>query len=170
MIVATKKGEVKKTAMDEFEVVRRNGLIAMDLEEDDEMIGAKLARIDDDVLMITAQGKAIRFTVAELRSASRTSGGVRGIRLADGDTLVSLNLTPKDSELLVVTEHGYGKRTPIDEYPTQSRSGGCVITFKVTDKTGPGGAARVLNRHHKQLLIIPAAGGCHSTHCNADCT
>src|SRR5436190_4557113 len=122
MIVTTKKGEVKKTPMDEFEVVRRSGLIAMDLEEDDELIGAKLARADDDVLMITAQGKAIRFTVEELRSASRTSGGVRGIRLSEGDTLVSLNLTPKDSELLVVTEHGYGKRTPIDEYPTQSRS------------------------------------------------
>ena len=75
MIVATKKGEVKKTAMDEFEVVRRSGLIAMDLEEDDELIGAKLARADDDVLMITAHGKAIRFTVEELRSASRTSGG-----------------------------------------------------------------------------------------------
>src|SRR5213075_551651 len=124
MIVATRKGEVKKTAMDEFEVVRRSGLIAMDLEEDDELIGAKLARADDDVLMITAHGKAIRFTVEELRSASRTSGGVRGIRLSEGDTLVSLNLTPKDSELLVVTERGYGKRTPIDEYPSQSRGGG----------------------------------------------
>src|SRR5947207_3995326 len=117
MIVATKKGEVKKTAMDEFEVVRSNGLIAMDLEEDDELIGAKLAHADDDVLMITVQGKAIRFTVDELRSASRTSGGVRGILLAEDDTVVSLNLTPKNSELLVVTEHGYGKRTPIDEYP-----------------------------------------------------
>src|SRR5436853_454663 len=82
MIVATKKGEIKKTTMDEFEVVRRSGLIAMDLEEDDELIGAKLARAGDDVLMITAQGKAIRFAVTELRSASRTSGGVRGIRLA----------------------------------------------------------------------------------------
>src|SRR5436190_6873313 len=122
MIVATKKGEIKKTAMEECEVVRRSGCITMDLEEDDELIGAKLARADDDALIITAQGKAIRFTVSELRSASRTSGGVRGIRLAEDDTVVSLNLTPKDSQLLVVTEHGYGKRTPIDEYPTQSRS------------------------------------------------
>src|SRR5437016_7764243 len=144
MIVATKKGEIKKTAMEEFEVVRRSGFIAMDLEEDDELIGAKLARADDDVLMITAQGKAIRFTVAELRSASRTSGGVRGIRLADGDTLVSLNLTPKDSELLIVTEHGYGKRTPVDEYPSQSRGGGGVITSKVTRKTGLVATARVI--------------------------
>ena len=106
MIVATKKGEIKKTAMEEFEVVRRSGFIAMDLEEDDELIGAKLARADDDVLMITTEGKAIRFTVAELRSASRTSGGVRGIRLSsEGDKVVSLNLTPKDSELWEVYPH-----------------------------------------------------------------
>jgi len=158
MIVATKKGEVKKTAMDEFEVVRRSGLIAMDLEEDDELIGAKLARADDDALMITAQGKAIRFTVEELRSASRTSGGVRGIRLSEGDTLVSLNLTPKDSELLVVTERGYGKRTPIDEYPSQSRGGGGVITLKVTDKTGAVASARVISNHDNDLMIISAGG------------
>src|SRR6266446_3334982 len=158
MIVATRKGEVKKTTMDEFEVVRRSGLIAMDLEADDELIGAKLAHADDDVLMITAQGKAIRFPIAELRSASRTSGGVRGIRLAGGDTVVSLNLAPKDGELLVVTEHGYGKRTPIDEYPTQSRGGGGVITLKVTDKTGSVASARVISDHDNDLMIISAGG------------
>src|SRR5947199_4324251 len=159
MIVATKKGEVKKTAMDEFEVVRRSGLIAMDLEEDDELIGAKLARADDDVLMITAQGKAIRFTVEELRSASRTSGGVRGIRLGSkSDKVVSLNLTPKDSELLVVTEHGYGKCTPIDDYPTQSRGGNGVITLKVTEKTGKVTTARVIYEHDNDLMIISASG------------
>jgi DNA gyrase subunit A len=158
MIVATKKGEVKKTTMDEFEVVRRSGLIAMNLEEDDELIGAKLAHADDDVLLITAQGKAIRFTVEELRSASRTSGGVRGIRLADGDTVVSLNLAPRGGELLVVTEHGYGKRTPIDEYPTQSRGGGGVITAKVTNKTGSVATARVITEKDNDLMIISAGG------------
>jgi DNA gyrase subunit A len=158
MIVATKKGEVKKTSMDEFEVVRRQGLIAMDLEEDDELIGAKLARADDDVLMITAQGQAIRFTVAELRSASRTSGGVRGIRLDKGDTVVSLNLTPQDSELLVVTEYGYGKRTSIDDYPSQSRGGGGVITSKVTEKTGRVATARIITEKDNDLMIISASG------------
>src|SRR6266536_2547014 len=158
MIVATKKGEVKKTAMDEFEVVRRSGLIAMDLEEDDKLIGAKLAHADDDVLMISAQGKAIRFTVAELRSASRISGGVRGIRLAKGDKVVSLNLAPKGGELLVVTENGYGKRTPIEDYPTQSRGGGGVITSKVTGKTGGVATARVLSENDNDLMIISAAG------------
>lgn len=158
MIVATKKGEVKKTAMDEFEVVRRQGLIAMDLEDDDELIGAKLAHADDDVLMITAKGQAIRFTVAELRSASRMSGGVRGIRLAPDDIVVSLNLTPKDSELLIVTEYGYGKRTPIDEYPRQTRGGGGVITSKVTDKTGRVATARILTEKDNDLMIISASG------------
>ena len=158
MIVATRKGEVKKTAMDEFEVVRRSGLIAMDLEEDDELIGAKLAHADDDVLMITAQGKAIRFTVEELRSASRTSGGVRGIRLAKGDTVVSLNLTPKDSELMIVTENGFGKRTPIDEYPRHSRGGGGVITSKVTEKTGSVATARIITEKDNDLMIISAGG------------
>ena len=158
MIVATRKGEVKKTAMEEFEVVRRSGLIAMDLEDDDELIGAKLAHADDDVLMITSFGQAIRFTVAELRSASRTSGGVRGIRLSPGDSLVSLNLTPKDSQLLVVTENGYGKRTPIDEYPRHNRGGGGVITQKVTDKTGNVAAARVISDRDNDLMIISAGG------------
>jgi len=159
MIVATKKGEVKKTAMDEFEVVRRSGLIAMDLEEDDELMGARLAHTDDDVLMISAQGKAIRFTVSELRSASRTSGGVRGIRLGDrNDKVVSLTLAPKDSELLVITEKGYGKCTPIDDYPVQSRGGSGVITLKVTMKTGQVAAARVIGEPDSDLMIISAGG------------
>ncbi len=158
MIVGTKKGEVKKTVMEEFEVVRRAGLIAMDLEADDELIGAKLARANDDVLLITAYGKAIRFPVEELRAASRMSGGVRGIRLSEGDHVVSLNLTPKDSELLVVTEHGYGKCTPIDEYPVQGRGGGGVITLKVNEKTGPVAAARVINENDNDLMIISAGG------------
>src|SRR5579884_407476 len=158
MIVATRKGEVKKTAMDEFEVVRRNGLIAMDLEEDDELIGAKLARAEDDVLLITAQGKAIRFSVEELRTASRMSGGVRGIRLAPGDSVVSLNLAPQGSELLVVMENGFGKRTPIEEYPRHGRGGGGVITAKVTDKTGLVAAARVITENDSDLMIISAGG------------
>lgn len=158
MIVATKKGEVKKTPMSEFEVVRRQGLIAMNLEEDDELIGAKMARADDEILLTTAQGQAIRFTVAELRSASRMSGGVRGIRLSKGDTLVSLNLARDDSELLIVTEHGYGKCTPMSEYPRHSRGGSGVITAKVTDKTGRVAAARLITELDSDLMIISASG------------
>src|SRR6266516_615249 len=158
MIVATQKGEIKKTAMEEFEVVRRQGLIAMDLEEDDELIGAKLAHADDDVLLISTLGQAIRFTFTELRSASRMSGGVRGIRLAPDDKVVSLNLAPEDSELLVVTEYGYGKCTPIDDYPRHSRGGGGVITLRVTDKNGRVAAARIITEKDSDLMIISAAG------------
>jgi DNA gyrase subunit A len=158
MIVATRKGEVKKTAMEEFEVVRRSGLIAMNLEEDDELIGAKLVQAKDDVLLLTAKGQAIRFSVEELRSASRISGGVRGIRLSEDDTVVSLNLAGKDSELLIVTEQGYGKRTPIDDYPQQSRGGSGVITAKVTEKTGHVAAARLITEQDNDLMIISASG------------
>jgi DNA gyrase subunit A len=158
MIVATRKGEVKKTPMEEFEVVRRAGLIAMNLEADDELIGAKMAQAQDDVLLITAQGQAIRFSVEDLRSASRMSGGVRGIRLNEGDTVVSLNQTPPNSEVLVVTEYGFGKRTPIDAYPRQSRGGGGVITAKVTEKTGRVAAARIVTEKDNDLMIISASG------------
>jgi len=158
LIAATRKGEVKKTPMSEFEVVRRQGLIAMNLEDDDELIGAKLARANDDVLVITSQGQSIRFTVSELRSASRTSGGVRGIRLSTDDSVVSLNLAPSNSELLVVTEYGYGKCTAIDEYPRQTRGGSGVLTSKVTDKTGRVAAARIITEHDNDLMIISASG------------
>jgi DNA gyrase subunit A len=108
--------------------------------------------------MISARGKAIRFTVEQLRSASRTSGGVRGIRLVKGDKVVSLNLAPKDGQLLVVNENGYGKRTSVDEYPSQSRGGSGVITSKVTKKTGPVATARVITEKDNDLMIISAGG------------
>jgi len=158
LIVTTKKGEVKKTSMSEFEVVRRQGLIAMNLEEDDELIGAKMAATGDDVLLITAKGQAIRFCVDDLRLASRTSGGVRGIRLEQDDKVVSLNLVKADSELLIVTEYGYGKRTPVEEYPRHNRGGSGVITSRISDKTGLVATARVVTEQDSDLMIISASG------------
>ena len=158
LIVTTKKGEVKKTAMSEFEVVRRQGLIAMNLEDDDELIGAKMARTGDDVLIITSKGQAIRFGVDDLRLASRTSGGVRGIRLDEDDTVVSLNLAEAESELLIVTEFGYGKRTPIDDYPRHNRGGSGVITSRISDKTGLVATARIVTEIDSDLMIISASG------------
>lgn len=158
MLVATRKGEIKKTVMSEFEAVRRAGLIAMNLEEDDELIGAKLARADDDILMISANGQAIRFTVEELRTASRTSGGVRGIRLVEGDTLVSMNIATQGGELLVVTEKGYGKRTPVEEYPRHNRGGSGVLTARLNEKTGNIAAARVITERDSDLMIVSASG------------
>ena len=139
MVMATRRGEVKKTSLDEFAVVRSLGLIAMDLEPGDELIGARLVGADDQVLLVTERGQAIRFEVQELRSASRTSGGVRGIRLDDNDNVVALCAVIHDAELLVVTTSGYGKRTPVAEYPTHGRGGGGIITARLTDKTGIAG-------------------------------
>ncbi len=108
--------------------------------------------------MITAQGQSIRFEVQALRSASRTSGGVRGIRLDEGDGVVTLENVREDAELLVVSTHGYGKRTPLAEYPTQGRGGGGVRTMRLTGKTGPIAAARVIDSDDTDLMIISAGG------------
>jgi DNA gyrase subunit A len=153
MVLATKHGEVKKTALSEFESVRRNGLIAMDLESGDELVVARLAAEGDDVIPVTSDGHAVRFAVDELRSASRTSGGVRGVRLARGAHLVSMEVAKAGEQLLTVTTNGYGKRTPIEEYPRHSRGGQGVTTQKVTDKTGPVAIARTVNDSQELILM-----------------
>ena len=109
-------------------------------------------------MLITEHGQAIRFEVQDLRAASRTSGGVRGIRLDEDDAVVALVVPSKDSELLVVTTNGYGKRTPVDEYPTHGRGGGGIITARLTDKTGVLAAARILTEEDRDLMIISAEG------------
>ncbi|HEY7123868.1 MAG TPA: DNA gyrase subunit A [Ktedonobacterales bacterium] len=158
LIMATRRGEVKKTNLDEFAVVRRNGLIAMDLEDGDELVGAKRVGAKDQVMLVTTQGQAIRFEVQDLRSASRMSGGVRGIRLDEGDSVVALDAVRENAELLVVSQHGYGKRTPLSEYTTHGRGGSGVKTIRVTDKTGPIAAARIISDHDNDLMIISAGG------------
>jgi DNA gyrase subunit A len=158
MIMATMRGEVKKTSLDEFASVRRNGINFMDIEAGDELIGARLVKADGQVMLVTERGQSIRFEVAELRAASRQSGGVRGIRLDDKDSVVSLCAVVPDSEVLVVTTRGYGKRTPIAEYPTQGRGGGGVITARLTDKTGAVAGARILTEEDRDLMIISAEG------------
>jgi DNA gyrase subunit A len=158
LIMATRLGEVKKTALDEFAVVRRMGLNAMDLEEGDELIGARLVHANDTVFLVTTHGQSIRFSVGDLRSASRASGGVRGIRLEDGDSVVTLDVAQKGGELLVVTAHGYGKRTPVEEYTTQGRGGSGILTARLTDKTGLIAGARVLTEQDRDLVLISANG------------
>ncbi|HEX8983119.1 MAG TPA: DNA gyrase subunit A [Ktedonobacterales bacterium] len=160
MVMATKRGEVKKTSLDEFAVVRSLGLIAMDLEPGDELIGARLCSANDTVLLVTERAQAIRFEVQELRAASRTSGGVRGIRVDGHDQVNSLCAVPDNTnpELLIVTWNGYGKRTPLNEYPVHGRGGGGVITARLTDKTGSLAAARILTDEDHDLMIVSAEG------------
>jgi DNA gyrase subunit A len=153
MVMGTKLGEVKKTPLIKFKAVRRDGLIAMDLEPKDEFVSAKLASDEDHMIVVSAHGQSLRFAVKTLRSASRTSGGVRGIRLATGDSVVGMEVATPDDAMLVVSALGHGKRTPVAEYPLQGRGGSGVITFKRHAKSGNLVTARKVNPSHELMLI-----------------
>jgi len=140
-----------------FASVRSSGLIAMDLEEGDELVAASFATDQDDVILVTQQGQAIRFAVSSLRPTSRTSGGVRGIRLAAGDQVVGMDIAYPDTYLLVVTTLGFGKLAPVADYPRQHRAGSGVRTFKLTEKTGDIAGARLVSLA-QQAMIISAEG------------
>ena len=157
LLLTTCRGEIKKTALDGFASVRSSGLIAMDLEEGDELVAASLATDQDDIILVTQKGQSIRFAVSSLRATSRTSGGVRGIRLAPDDQVISAAIAQPDAFLLIVTSGGFGKLTPIGDYPRQHRAGSGVRTFKLTEKTGEVAAARLVSPS-QQLMIISADG------------
>lgn len=153
MLLATRKGEIKKTPLSEFESVRRAGLIAMGLEQGDELVFARLAKENDELVMVSSQGKAIRFTVGELRSASRASGGVRGMRIGDDDQIVGLETVEEGSMLLTISETGLGKRTHFAEYPRHTRGGQGVLTHNVTTRTGRVVSARAVKDDYELMLI-----------------
>jgi DNA gyrase subunit A len=157
IVLATARGEVKKTSLDEFAVVRSNGLIAMDLEAGDELVAAVLVGDDEEVMLVTEKGKSIRFTVKQLRSASRTSGGVRGIKLSPADRVVDMVRCSAGEQLLVVSANGFGKRSNISAYPKFNRGGGGVITFKINDKTGALVAAEMVYPD-QELMLLSAEG------------
>ncbi len=157
MVMATANGEIKKTPLADFKEVRKNGKIAMDLEKSDGFIAAKLVHEDDEIVMITSNGQAIRFSVAELRSASRTSGGVRGIKLAKGGKVVSMEVVTPGHELFSITENGFGKRTPFDDYPAHHRGGQGVRNYEITKKTGSVIASRTVNAG-QELIVISKDG------------
>jgi DNA gyrase subunit A len=157
LLMATIKGEIKKSSLEYFDAVRSSGIIAMDLEVGDELVAAACATDSDDVALVTEQGQSIRFAVKSLRSSSRTSGGVRGVRLDPGDKLVSMDVVIPDAYLLIVSDNGYGKLTPIAEYKRQSRGGLGIKTLKVTDKTGKVAAAKLVNQN-QQLMLISQVG------------
>jgi DNA gyrase subunit A len=157
LVMGTKLGEVKKTPLKYFANVRRGGLNAMDLEPKDELVSVKMASEEDHTMLVTAQGKSLRFSVRSLRSASRLSGGVRGIRLAKKDSVVGMEIAKPKGAMLVVTSQGFGKRTPVGEYPLQGRGGQGVITFKINSKTGDLVCARMVSP--KQELMLISEGG-----------
>jgi DNA gyrase subunit A len=157
LLLATCRGEIKKTTLDNFAAVRSSGLIAMDLEEGDELVAAGLATERDNIILVTQKGQTIRFAVSSLRATSRTSGGVRGIRLAAVDQVIGMDIAYPDTLLLVVTSGGFGKLTPIGDYPRQHRAGSGVRTFNIIEKSGDVAAAEVVSLSD-QLMIISADG------------
>jgi DNA gyrase subunit A len=157
MLMATRMGEIKKTAVVKFTAVRSSGLIAMDLAPGDELVSVCLAKDKDDVILAARKGQSIRFEVKPLRPASRTSGGVRAIRLAKGDGVIGMDRVDRNGYVLVVTEHGYGKVTSVGEYPQQHRAGSGVRTFKIVEKTGDITAFRVVMLK-QQVMLVSAEG------------
>jgi len=157
LLLATRYGEIKKTALSSFAAVRGSGLIAMDLEKGDELIAAGIANDKDDTLLITEKGQAIRFVVSSLRATFRTSGGVRGIRMAADDRVIGMDIARPKTFLLVITSGGFGKLTEVDSYPRQHRGGSGVRTFNTVAKTGEVAATEIVTLS-EQLMIISAEG------------
>ncbi len=136
LVMATKNGIIKKTSLDEYENVRKKGLQAITLREDDELIEVKTAKEDDVAFLVTKHGKCIKFIMDDVRRTGRTSIGVRGINLDDGDEVIAMQLERQGSELLIVSEKGMGKRTSVDEFSIQKRGGKGVKCYKINEKTG----------------------------------
>ena len=157
LLMATSRGEIKKTSVDSFSSVRSSGLIAMDLTKGDSLVAACLGAEQDDVILVTKKGQSIRFPLPNLRASLRASGGVRAIKLAADDQVIGMDIAQTDAFLLAVTVGGHGKLTPIKDYPRQHRAGSGVRTFKITEETGELAATRVVAQS-QQLMIISADG------------
>jgi DNA gyrase subunit A len=157
LFFATRSGVVKKTPLDDYSNIRKGGLIAINLREDDELVGVRLTDGSKDIIMGTSQGLSIRYSENDVRSMGRGATGVRGIRMREDDFVIDMDVVEADHDVLIVTSKGYGKRTPIEEYRTQSRGGKGIKTINVTDKNGPVVGLKVVN-DEDDLMIITAAG------------
>ncbi len=157
MLLATSKGIVKKTGLSNFIDVRRSGLIAMKLKNDEELIGVDVVADTDKIMLVSRNGQAVKFAVAPLRNASRTSGGVRGMKLNKGDTVVSMGTVQANADLITVTENGYGKKTKVEKFPLHGRGGKGVLAHKVNIKTGKVIAAKFVPPGYE--LFITTANG-----------
>jgi DNA gyrase subunit A len=153
MLLATRDGVIKKTQLREFEEVRRNGKIAMRLDDGDQLIAAKLATDKTEVILVSSEGHAVRFKIDDLRDASRTIGGVRGMRLPAGAYVVGVESSDEGRDLLIISEKGFGKRTSLEEYPVHGRGGMGVKTLNVTDKTGKVAACKTVDPDQQLLLV-----------------
>lgn len=159
-MLATRDGRVKKSRLTDYESARSAGLIAINLNEGDALIGASLVGEDDDLLLVSEQGQSIRFSAddEQLRPMGRATAGVKGMRFKGDDQLLAMTVAKDGEYLLVATSGGYGKRTAIEEYNTQGRGGMGVMTFKYSPKRGKLiGALSVAE--DDQIFAITSAGG-----------
>lgn len=153
LIMGTKKGIIKKTVLSAFSSIRKNGVNAIKLKEDDELIGVRMTNGNSEILYITRNGYSIRFNENDVRPMGRAATGVKAITLREGDIAVGMEVAKEDDQLLVVAENGYGKKTSVSEYPIRYRGGKGVITYKVTKKTGKLVGARLVQESDELMLI-----------------
>ena len=157
LFMGTKQGIVKKTPLTEFKNLRKNGLIAINLRDGDELLKVKVTRGDADIIIATQDGNAIKFNEKNVRPMGRTASGVRSIKLRDGDVAVCMDIAVEGEDLLAISKNGYGKRTPITEYKRQKRGGVGLITYKISEKTGKLVGATVC-KEDDELMLINTSG------------
>jgi DNA gyrase subunit A len=153
LLFATRNGMVKKTSLDEYSNPRPSGLIAINLNEGDEVVGVRQTDGEREIILSTQQGQSIRFREEEARPMGRATAGVRGIQLDEGDRVVSVDVVDPSATLLAVAERGYGKRTAMDEYRLQGRGGKGIITMRVTDRIGQVVGVRMVHDDDDVMLI-----------------
>ncbi len=160
VFLTTQKGTVKKTALTQFENIRRSGIIAIKLDKGDELAWSNLTEGDNDVILTTKEGKAIRFSEKSVRPMGRATSGVHGIRLKDQDQVTGMDVIKKrdKADLLTIMENGLGKKSPTEQFRRQSRGGQGVKVAKVTAKTGKIAFAQVIPPHYKSIIITSKRG------------
>ncbi|MBQ7832352.1 MAG: DNA gyrase subunit A [Lachnospiraceae bacterium] len=156
LFMVTRKGIVKKTHITEYENIRKNGLIAITLKDDDELIEVKSTDKDTEIFLVTKQGMCIRFKETDVRATGRSSMGVIGMNLADQDEIVGMQLDHQGDSLLIASEKGYGKRTYLDEFTVQKRGGKGVKCYKIIEKTGDVVGVKAVNDDHEIMMITTA--------------
>jgi DNA gyrase subunit A len=157
-VLATKNGVVKKTRFEDYNTpLKADGIIAIKLREGDELVAARHSSGNDDILLVSRKGQAIRFHEREARPMGRATEGVRGMKLRAGDEVIAAAIAASDADLLVVTENGYGKRTRVDEYPVKGRGGLGVKTVQLTEAKGQLAGARIV-RDGYQVMLISTGG------------
>ncbi len=156
LFMVTKGGIVKKTSLDEFSNIRKNGLVAINLREEDELIEVKATDASSEVFLVTRQGMCIRFKETDVRNTGRASMGVIGMNLSDQDEIVGMQLQSQGDSLLIVSENGMGKRTYLDEFNVQHRGGKGIKCYKITEKTGDVIGVKAVNDDNEIMMITTA--------------